>query len=143
MYEIELTRGWVKKAAHVLKVLSGTLSLALPIAAPAAKLSIDAATYQAIEDQLKFGKECAGSFLRASDNVGDWLSSGADSDLNVGRVQLSEGAHLRELHALLKQVDSGNAFGGLGVCPRIEGMLPLPVECNCPSGAMRLVGGSC
>jgi len=32
VYEIELTRDWVKKSAPVLKTLSNTLSLALPIA---------------------------------------------------------------------------------------------------------------
>ena len=113
VFEVELTKEWVKKAAPVLKVLAGTLSLALPIAAPAAKLAMNATAYGAIEDQLKFGKECASSFLKAGDDVGDWLSSGDDSELNAGRVQLAEGGQLRELHALLKKVDSNNAFGGL------------------------------
>lgn len=113
VYEVELTREWVAKAAPILKVLSGTLSLALPIAAPAVKLAANATTYSAVEDQLKFGKECASSFLKAGDNIGEWLNSGEDSGLSGGRVHLAEGAELRELHSLLKKVDPDNAFGGL------------------------------
>jgi internalin A len=113
VYEVELTREWVAKAAPILKVLSSTLSLALPIAAPAVKLAADAATYAAVEDQLKFGKECASSFLKAGDNIGEWLNSGEDSGLSAGRVHLAEGSELRELHGLLKKVDPDNAFGGL------------------------------
>ena len=113
VYEVDLKREWVKKAAPVLKVLSGTLSLALPITAPAAKFVMDGATYDAIEKQLNFGKACADSFLSAGDKAGEWLSGGEDSELNRGRVQLAEGSQLRELHALLKSVDPGNAFGGL------------------------------
>ncbi len=113
VYEVELTREWVAKAAPILKVLSATLSLTLPIAAPAVKLAADAATYSAIEDQLKFGKECASSFLKAGDNIGEWLNSGEDSGLNAGQLHLAEGAELRELHGLLKDLDPKNAFGGL------------------------------
>jgi hypothetical protein len=113
VYEVELTREWVAKAAPILKVLSGTLSLTLPIAAPAVKLAADAATYSAVEDQLKFGKECASSFLKAGDNIGEWLNSGEDSGLSGGRVHLAEGSELRELHGLLKKLDPDNAFGGL------------------------------
>lgn len=113
VYTVELTKDWVKKAAPVLKVLSQTLSLALPIASPAAKLAMDTATYKSIEDQLNFGKTCAESFLKGSERATDWLTSGLETELDSGRLNLYEGAELRELHSLLKEVDPKNSFGGL------------------------------
>ncbi|MCH8879432.1 MAG: hypothetical protein IID34_06060, partial [Planctomycetes bacterium] len=92
VYEIELTRDWIKKSAPFLKVLSGTLSLALPIAASGAKLAMNAAAYEAIENQLDFGKACAESFLEAGEKVGDWLTSDDDAELESGREIRAEGA---------------------------------------------------
>lgn len=113
VYEVELTKDWVKRSAPFLKVLSGTLSLALPIAAPAAKLAMNAAAFDAIENQLDFGKACAESFLDAGQHVGDWLSSDDTTQVESGRAVLAQGAMLRELHALLKEMDKAGGFGGL------------------------------
>ena len=114
VYEVELTRDWIKKSAPFLKVLSGTLSLALPIASSATKLAMDATAYGAIENQLNFGKTCAESFLKASDQVGDWLTSDDETEMESGRGAIrGQGATLRELHALLKAKDTANSFGGL------------------------------
>lgn len=118
VYEVELTREWVKKAAPILKVLSGTLSLALPIASSGAKLGMDAASYKAVENQLGFGKACAESFLKGGEKVGDWLTadgltSDNDTEMESGRGVRARGAVLRELHALLKVKDSSDSFGGL------------------------------
>jgi len=113
VYEVKLTRDWVKKSAPFLKVLSGTLSLALPIAAPAAKLTMDVTAFGAIENQLNFGKACAESFLKSGDKVGDWLTSDDEMELESGRAVLAQGAGLRELHALLKAKDPAGSFGGL------------------------------
>ncbi len=113
VYEVELTRDWVKRSAPLLKVLSGTLSLALPIASSVTKLAMNAADYKAIENQLNFGKSCAESFLKAGDKVGDWLTSDDDTEMESGRDVRAQGAMLRELHALLKAKDSANRFGGL------------------------------
>lgn len=113
VYDIELTRDWLKKSAPLLKVLSATLSLALPVAAPAAKIVMDQANYDAIEDQLKFGKVCAESLLKGSKDIGEWLTGNDELEANSTRELLAEGSALRELHAILKVKDPTNNFGGL------------------------------
>ncbi|MCA9031039.1 MAG: hypothetical protein KDA66_09540, partial [Planctomycetaceae bacterium] len=115
VYEIELTRDWMRQSAPFLKVLCGTLSLALPIAVPAvaAKLAIDAASIEAFQDQVDTGKAFAESLLDAGQKVGDWLSTDDAAELDSGHAMLAQGAMLRELHALLKQKDKTGRFGGL------------------------------
>ncbi|HEX7334075.1 MAG TPA: hypothetical protein VF290_21395 [Pyrinomonadaceae bacterium] len=44
-------------------MLTGTLSLVLPVAASAAKLAIDEVTYKALEKQLDLGKTCADAMI--------------------------------------------------------------------------------
>ena len=111
VYEIELTRTWFKKAAPFLKVLTGTLSLVLPIASSGVKLALDDAAYKALEEQLDFGKDVIDASLDAGEKVGGWLGGGAAIDLEHGEAICAQGATLRELHALLKTKDPG--FGGL------------------------------
>lgn len=113
VYEIELTLEWLKKSAPYLRILSTTLSLALPIAFSRIKLEMDDATYKSIENQLSFGKSCAESFLKGSDNTAEWLTSADDSKLDPTRELQAHGAVLRELHAILKSKDPANRFGGL------------------------------
>ncbi len=113
VYTVELTRDWVKKSAPVLKILSNTLSLALPIAGSGAKLALDSTMYKAIEDQLSFGKACAEGFLKGGQQIGDWLSSADETELDRGHAALAKGVTLRELHALLKAKDKTDRFGGL------------------------------
>lgn len=111
VYEIELTREWFKKAAPFLKVLTGTLSLVLPIAASGVKLAMDEAAYKAIENQLDFGKSILDATLSGSEKVGDWLATGESVDLERGESIRAQGATLRELQSMLKAKDPG--FGGL------------------------------
>jgi len=114
VYELELTCEWVKKAAPFLKILSGTLSLALPMAAATLKFEMADGAYQAIENQLDFGKQAAETFLESSEKAGEWLTDGDQADLEPGRQSIrADGGVLRELHALLKQQDPSNQFGGL------------------------------
>jgi hypothetical protein len=113
VYEVNLQRDWIKKSAPFLKVLSGTLSLALPIASSATKLAMSVAAYDAIENQLEFGKACAESFLDAGQQVGDWITTDDDSEMKSGGEISAQGPVLRELHALLKAKDAANRFGGL------------------------------
>ena len=94
-------------------MLSTTLRLVLPIASSASKLTMDAVAYKSIEDQLGFGKACAESFLKAGDQVGDWITSDDDTELKPNQALRAHGAALRELHALLKAKDPASAFGGL------------------------------
>jgi GTPase SAR1 family protein len=111
IYEIELTRAWFKKAAPFLKVLTGTLSLVLPLASSGIKLALDDAAYKAIEEQLDFGNDLITSSLDAGEKVGDWLGSKDAASLEHGEAIRADSATLRELHALLKAKDPG--FGGL------------------------------
>ncbi len=113
VYDIELTREWVKKAAPFLRVLTSTLSLALPVASSAAKLAIDAATYKALENQLDFGKTCATAFIDAGAGVTEWLSEEGATELASGRGVRAHGAALRELHSILQAKDPASQFGGL------------------------------
>jgi GTPase SAR1 family protein len=109
--EIELTRGWFKKAAPFLKVLTGTLSLVLPVAASGVKLAMDDAAYDAIDEQLDFGKDVIDASLEGSEKISDWLGGSESTALEHGEAIRAQGATLRELHALLKAKDPG--FGGL------------------------------
>jgi internalin A len=113
VYEIELTRAWFKKAAPFLKVLTGTLSLVLPIASSGIKLALDDTAYKAIEEQLDFGKDVIDASLDAGEKVGGWLGGGASTDLEHGEAIRAQGAVLREFHALLKSQDPTSKFGGL------------------------------
>jgi len=111
VYEIELTRKWFKKASPFLKVLTGTLSLVLPIASSGIKLALDDAAYKAIEEQLDFGKDVIEASLSGGEKIGEWMGKGDLTDLEQGESIRARGATLRELHAILK--DKGPGFGGL------------------------------
>ena len=111
VYEFDLTREWFKKAAPFLKVLTGTLSLVLPVASSGIKMAMDETVYKAIENQLDFGKDVIDSIISGSEKIEDWLGSSDSTDLKHGEEIRAQGATLRELHALLKEKDPG--FGGL------------------------------
>ncbi len=111
IYEIELTRDWFKEATPFLKVLTGTLSLILPVASSGIKLALDEATYKAIEEQLDFGKDIIDAALGTGEKVGGWLGSRDATSLEDGEAIRARGATLRELHAFLKAKDP--SFGGL------------------------------
>ncbi len=114
VYEIELTREWVQKAAPVIKVISTTLSLALRIAVPGTKLATDDAEYKAIAEQLEFGVKTSDALIKGGEEVSDWLVVDEKSDLNQTRQAIrAQGSVLRELHALLRTEDKANSFGGL------------------------------
>ena len=76
-------------------------------------MALDSGVYKTIEDPLLFGKSCAEGFLKGGQQIGDWLSSGDETELDRGRRVLDEGATLRELHAMLKAKDKTHRFGGL------------------------------
>ncbi len=114
VYEIELTRQWVKHAAPVLGIISATLRLALPIAIPGTKLATDDVEYKAIDEELQLGVKAADSFLQGSQKVGNWLTGDAASDLGQTQNLIrAQGAVLRELHSILKSVDPSGGYGGL------------------------------
>ncbi|MGK7913230.1 MAG: COR domain-containing protein, partial [Synechococcus sp.] len=118
VYELEITRDWLKRASPLLRVMSVTLKLALPIAIPGTTLATDDAEYKGIAEQLEFGVKSGNSFLSGGEKIGDWLVEGDAADMdrtssNTKDVFRAQGSALRELHALLKEKDPASSFGGL------------------------------
>jgi hypothetical protein len=110
VYEIELPRQWLVKGAPFLRVLTGTLSLVLPVASSATKFMLDEATYKGIEEQLDLGQKSIEAAVRGAAGAEKWVSAAETSV--VGReATRAEGGALRELHVLLKAKDP--TFGGL------------------------------
>ncbi|AVH69016.1 leucine-rich repeat domain-containing protein [Nostoc sp. 'Lobaria pulmonaria (5183) cyanobiont'] len=110
VYELDLPREWFTKAIPYLRILTGTLSLVLPVAGSATKLILDDTTYKAIEEQLDLGQKSIESTLKGSDMA---LAGKSKSDASFleGDAIRAQGSILRELHALLKEKDP--SFGGL------------------------------
>ncbi|MDZ8065986.1 MAG: COR domain-containing protein [Nostoc sp. DedQUE08] len=110
VYELDLPREWFTKAVPYLRILTGTLSLVLPVAGSATKLILDDTTYKAIEEQLDLGQKSIESTLKGSDMA---LAGKSKSDASFleGDAIRAQGSILRELHALLKEKDP--SFGGL------------------------------
>jgi hypothetical protein len=112
VYELEVSRQWFTKAAPYLKILSGTLSLVLPVAASATKLMLDEATYKGIEEELDLGQKIIEFILKGSDLATNLSTESDAPDWEHGAAAIrAQGSILRELHALLKAKDPG--FGGL------------------------------
>lgn len=111
VYELELTRAWVKRAAPYLKGLTTTLSLVLPIASSATKLLLDDTTYDRIAKELEFGQKCADSLLKGSEKAESWLVASDSPEWKPRQAWRAEGGMLRELQIMLKQKDP--SFGGL------------------------------
>jgi GTPase SAR1 family protein len=111
VYEFEFTREWFKKVAPVLRTITSTLSIVLPIASSAVKLVMDETAYKAIENELDFGKEVINGVLSGTEKTEAFVDAGDSVDLPHGISIRAENAALRELHTLLKAKDPG--FGGL------------------------------
>ena len=111
VYEIELEREWFKKAGPYLKLLIGTLSLVLPIASSAVKLTLDDIAYKAIEEQLDFGKNVIDATIGWGTKIGEFMNEVDTVTLEHGEAIRAQGANLRELRAWLKTKDPG--FGSL------------------------------
>ncbi|MBN3948066.1 MAG: leucine-rich repeat domain-containing protein [Nostoc sp. NMS7] len=110
VYELDLRREWFTKAVPYLKLLTGTLSLVLPVAGSATKFMLDDTTYKAFEKQLDLGQKTIESTLKGSEMALTGKSKG-DASFLEGDAIRAQGSILRELHALLKQKDP--SFGGL------------------------------
>jgi GTPase SAR1 family protein len=111
VYELELNREWFTRAVPYFKLVTGTLSLVLPVAASATKLVLDDATYKGIQEELELGQKSLESSLKGSDLAVDWQTKRNSSEFEQGEAIRAQGSILRELHALLRDKDSG--FGGL------------------------------
>jgi Leucine-rich repeat (LRR) protein len=113
VYELELSREWFTKAAPYFKVMTGILSLVLPVADSATKLMLinDFTTYKGFEEQLDLGQKIIDSTLKGSDLVIDSSNNSDAADFAQGEAIRGQGSILRKLHALLKEKDP--SFGGL------------------------------
>ncbi len=111
VYELEMTREWFAAAAPFLKVLAGTLSLVLPVAASATKLVMEEAAYKAIENQLDFGKECAEAMFGSSEKLAEWSAEKDSPEMERTGYIRAEGGALREFQNWLKKEDG--SFGDL------------------------------
>jgi hypothetical protein len=110
VYELNLPREWFARAVPYLRILTGTLSLVLPVAASATKFMLDDTTYKGIEEELELGQKSIESTLKGTD-IALAGQSKSDTSWLEGEVIRAQGSILRELHALLKEKDPG--FGGL------------------------------
>jgi RocCOR-like putative regulator of kinase activity/DAPkinase-like Roc (Ras of Complex) protein/Leucine Rich Repeat (LRR) protein len=111
VYEFDVTREWFATAAPFLKVLTGTLSLVLPVAASATKLALDEVTYKGLEKQLDLGKSCAEAMVKATDKTVDWFMEKEGPETGPIGVIHAHGRVLREFQTWLKKEDPG--FGDL------------------------------
>jgi Leucine-rich repeat (LRR) protein len=84
VYDLNLPRDWFVKAGPVLKVLTGTLSLILPIASSATKLVLDDAVYKGIENELDLGQKSIESAMKGEEQVGMWLAKDDGLDVQTG-----------------------------------------------------------
>jgi internalin A len=112
IYKVEISREWFTKAKPLIKTITTTLSLVLPVAASFNKFVLDENAYKTIEEQLDLGQKALESTLKSSE-----LLTNQDSDIfddpEVGNVIEAQGSFLRELHAILKQKDPN--FSNLGL----------------------------
>jgi Leucine-rich repeat (LRR) protein len=111
VYELNLPREWFVKAAPFLRVLTGTLSLVLPVASSATKFVLDDTSFKGIEEELDLGQKSLESILKGTETAGEWLGRSNAPDFEHGEPIAAHGAVLRQIHAWLKEKDPG--FGGL------------------------------
>jgi GTPase SAR1 family protein len=110
VYDFELDKEWFKKTAPYLKLVTGTLSLVLPVASSTLKVVDDAAT-KAFQAQFDLGKNIINAITGEGAALNEFSSVIDSADIERGVGSRAENATLRELHALLKAKDPG--FGGL------------------------------
>lgn len=111
VYDLEFDREWFKRAVPYLKFLTGTLSLVLPVMSSTLKM-VDDTAFKTLENQLSLGKNVIDAIAGEGTKLGEVMGAAdAETNLERGVAIRSDGATLRELHALLKAKDPG--FGGL------------------------------
>jgi hypothetical protein len=111
VYDLDLPREWVVKSMPYLRLVTGLLSLVVPVAASATKLELDDETYKGISKELDFGQKSLESALKGGEKAQDWAAEGDAPAVESGNAVRGQGAVLRQLHVWLKEKDPG--FGGL------------------------------
>jgi Leucine-rich repeat (LRR) protein/GTPase SAR1 family protein len=110
VYDFELDREWFKKAVPLLKFMTGTLSLILPVMSSTFKV-VDDTAFKTLENQLSLGKSVVDAIAGEGKALGEVMGTADSTNLERGVGVRAENATLREFHALLKSKDPG--FGGL------------------------------
>lgn len=111
VYELELNREWFTKATPYFKLLTGTLSLVLPVVASVTQFALDDATYASISEELNLGEKSLDFGMKASNLAIAQLEKQDSAEFTEGEAIRAKGAILRDLHRLLKEKDP--SFGGL------------------------------
>jgi hypothetical protein len=96
----------------LIKTITTTLSLVLPVAASFNKFILDENTFKGMEEQLDLGQKALESTLKSSELLTNQISDKFDNP-EVGNVIEAQGSVLRELHSVLKQKDPN--FTNLGL----------------------------
>ncbi len=113
VYELEMPRAWVVKAAPVAKLVAGVLSVALPGINALGEIELGDATWTKIKSQVDAAEKSLGSLVGevAGDLAYDVRQGGRMAGLDPAPALRSPGGVLRELHATLTVRDP--SFGGL------------------------------
>jgi len=111
IYELELNREWFTRAVPYFKLLTGTLSLVLPVAASTTQFMLDDATYKGIQEELNLGQKSLEFGIKGSNTAIDWQTKRDSAEFEQGDAIRAQGAMLPELHGFLEEKDPG--FGGL------------------------------
>jgi hypothetical protein len=111
VYELEMPRAWVVKAAPALKVAAGVLSVALPGAKLVAQIDLGEEAWEKLRDRVDAAKESLANLVdHLADKAGEVAREG-DQQSHVTASSTLSGADLRQLHAVLNRLDP--SFGGL------------------------------
>jgi CO dehydrogenase/acetyl-CoA synthase gamma subunit (corrinoid Fe-S protein) len=108
VYELDLPRDWLVRAAPFLKVVAGTLGFVVPVAFASTKVTMAETAYKEIEKQLDLGQKCLDAMIKGTEKAADLQG---DVELTPDRVREAHGGDLRQLHDWLKAKDV--SFGGL------------------------------
>ncbi len=119
VYNIEISRKWLIKAAPLMKALATTLRLTLPMASSTAQMLTDEIEYKRIESQLSFGTDLGRVIPSTISNLISFGHAGriidptnADEDEDIWAFYAKDST-LAELHHILKQKDPYGEYGGL------------------------------
>jgi len=110
VYDLKYDREWFKQAAPFLKLLTGTLSLVLPVISSTFK-SIDDTAFKTLANQLNLGKDVINAIAGEANAINEYMNKVDAIHPEQGVAIRADSSTLRELHALLKAKDPG--FGGL------------------------------
>jgi hypothetical protein len=115
VYELEMPRAWVVKAAPALKVAATLLSVALPAARALAHVDLGDTAWRKVEAQLDAAKEGADSLVHElAKDLGEAAGGeeeGREAVMKTDIASRSLDSVLRELHDILDKRDP--TFGGL------------------------------